>query len=1023
MSYGVDVFPIITTKKIDISTQRKIIKVDFCLNLPSDNRSRASYHSMGEMLHYYFFVLDDINRSLIPAFQDKSSRAEAIKRVKSGQIQQAGRAEISLSYIFENHTTSQYAVSDLSTDYNNEIRMSIEIPYNPGPEYENLNTEKLHLVAFAHTPVGPDFAPAPTVGGDSISYDLLLNRDSEDSLLSCPENIETFYVNDPTLYSNSAQNPGQGNLQPYFGPVHYHGEDNPGDNGYIGWMAGAPGHSMGPRLESRLIPNYKISSDLAIAKTFTPTAQSGEESSSNSGPLNPTSGLKSKLRHNNILKSADQILVEIEQYSKENCLKKPNIIDYGSQDTAFINMILDPMTDEGVPLEESHHGCVAGINFLDLVRHRSRLGYILDFHLRHGNHDLVSEYVYRSNVKNLSIFRKRITSRPLEINERQSKKYGKYDKNEQDTFIVSSSDITATATGLTDYTNQLKHRMYAAATTRGSIEEIELYSVESATSTRRRDSSSLIPGPRYSRQFIIRDKDLFHNVRYGNYTYDLDIILNDGVFHAINDMYQFASNTLKEYQEFIFRCKIPVSSVSVGHGSYDYRTREFSNQFKEDLKNQEDIDNAIETYSRLRMFLTGNKIKTKHHRMLKHSLNLNTSKLEDILEFEKILFETIIATRTILTAGVSISIDEVNHMEKTSVENKVSTEKNIITSRSNLGIYVKAFSEESILADYNQSNSDMQTEFSFTSYFRQISNNISLSPAIAAAGTLFVKPRKFFTIDPPKFSVSDGAIVSTGLTPQAAATKSKTRRPKSDLIKNFGKANELSSVRSYKLKNRVERSNIDLKIKYLLKSQELGYTGQAALPASYFPLATQRYFGGVTINLSKGGPVINTPGYSFLERALEFTDSELSEDIKKALCESVYTAKDKDHFLEESKRRIGSLLKVRSALNAFYDVLHNSMLMQNAVYARNVSNTNYSDLFNGAPSQVVTSPASRGDVYDEQSRELEIIVPGMQKKKLRDFKIDPTPLERGRRVVCVSCVESHSDNPATPVNNVVFLGV
>jgi len=104
-------------------------------------------------------------------------------------------------------------------------------------------------------------------------------------------------------------------------------------------------------------------------------------------------------------------------------------------------------------------------------------------------------------------------------------------------------------------------------------------------------------------------------------------------------------------------------------------------------------------------------------------------------------------------------------------------------------------------------------------------------------------------------------------------------------------------------------------------------------------------------------------------------------------------------------------------------VLHNSMLMQNAVYARNVSNTNYSDLFNGAPSQVVTSPASRGDVYDEQSRELEIIVPGMQKKKLRDFKIDPTPLERGRRVVCVSCVESHSDNPATPVNNVVFLGV
>ena len=397
--------------------------------------------------------------------------------------------------------------------------------------------------------------------------------------------------------------------------------------------------------------------------------------------------------------------------------------------------------------------------------------------------------------------------------------------------------------------------------------------------------------------------------------------------------------------------------------------------------------------------------------------------MEDILEFEKILLEMIAATHSILTAGIATSIKGVKNTEKTSIENTDSVEKNIIKSRTNLGIYVKAFSEQTVLVDYNQTNSDMKPEFNFDSYVNQISNNISLSPVSTKTAGLFVKPRKFFTIETPGFNISDGGMVATAPDLATAAAKVRTRRPKSDFVKNLGKVNEISSNKTYKLKSKIERSNIDLKIKYLLKSQKAGYTGESFMPAAYFPQATQKYFGGVTVNLSKGGSIINTGGYAFLERALEFTDSSLSEDIKKALCESVYTAKDKDHFLEESKRRIGSLLKVRSALDAFYDVLHNSMLMQGAVYARNVPNTNYSDLFNGAPSVLDKSHSTAIDVYDEQSRELEIIVPGLRKKKIRDFKIDPTPLSRGQRVLCVSCVESKSTLAATAVNNVVFLGV
>ena len=44
----------------------------------------------------------------------------------------------------------------------------------------------------------------------------------------------------------------------YTGPVHYHSQQNPGPNGYVGYMAGYPGMDMGPKLNSVLVPVTKI---------------------------------------------------------------------------------------------------------------------------------------------------------------------------------------------------------------------------------------------------------------------------------------------------------------------------------------------------------------------------------------------------------------------------------------------------------------------------------------------------------------------------------------------------------------------------------------------------------------------------------------------------------------------------------------------------------------------------------------------------------------------------------------------
>ena len=79
--------------------------------------------------------------------------------------------------------------------------------------------------------------------------DLLIQNQAGN--LSIPLFTSIFYISDPSSPADESK--------PYYGPVHYHGEENPADDGYIGWMAGhnQPG-AMGPKLNPRTIRNYKV---------------------------------------------------------------------------------------------------------------------------------------------------------------------------------------------------------------------------------------------------------------------------------------------------------------------------------------------------------------------------------------------------------------------------------------------------------------------------------------------------------------------------------------------------------------------------------------------------------------------------------------------------------------------------------------------------------------------------------------------------------------------------------------------
>jgi hypothetical protein len=1018
MSYGMEIFPIITTKKIDISTQRKIITVDFCLNIPFSRSTLSNYKEMSQLLNYYFFILDDRNVFLLSDLQRKDTRARVMQQIFRGNIAQQGRKAISLGHIMQNHITNDFAVSDLSNDYNNEIRMRTEIYYNPGVEYQRLRTNNLHLVAFAHTPVDADRAFAPGVGGDSISYDLLLTKNSGEAILSTPEFIDTFYINDPVSLANNSSVPGGTVLQPYFGAVHYHGPENPGRDGYIGWMAGAPGEDMGPKLEIRTIRNYKISSDLPLVSS---PNQPGMFASDSSGyELTPVSQLKSKLKYNNLLKTRDQLLADLSEHAKKNCLRKPNIVDYGTQDASFISLVNNPDTGEQSPLEDSHHGCIAGINFLDLVRYRSRLGYIMDFHYAKSNHQFVAEYIYRSRIRNLNITRYRTTNQPLEINERQSKKYGPYDKNEQATFIIESSDRDDMQV-FSSYVGKLKHRLKSATSNRGSIEEVELYTLSSLNNS---GQANPTPGPRYSRQFVIRDRDLFHNIRFGNYTYDVEITVEDGVHSSISLMHEVASNTLKEYGELVFRARIP--SNAQGPGNYDYLLREFSEEFKQDENNNLIISKSIDLYKKIILFLTGERVTSESQRTLSRNLELQSAKLEDILEFENILTTLVNSVKSILSAGISLPSDKLHNMEKTSVKNSTGLLTNAIKVKSPLGVYVEAFSEDTVLADYGLPNFNYSFESPILNYLSSINSRLLRSTSDQGQ-SLLLRPHRFITVSTPSIETTDGGMVQTGRTLAESKARHDDRKPMSNRTKNKSAISPLSTFTDYQFSPLVKKTNQSLKIKYLIKSQSTGQVGESSKPNSYFGPAIQRNFGGIVVGLSKGGITSFTGDYGIESRFLEYATPGLSSEIKKVLCESVYTAKDKEHFLEEAARRYRDLISVRNGLGAFYEAMHNSLLMKSLAYARNISSTNYSDVFENGEQTVTRPQSSLVDVYDEQVREIEVVLPGREKVKLQNLKIDPTPLVKTtqieKKVICVNYAPAGESTMATPINNVALLGV
>ena len=1045
--FSSSMLPIITTKKIHLSSKEKKVEVDFALNIPTTPQYRRMILSspIASMYYFYFMILDDSSAGLLQGLKDPNTRNYLISSLYRGQTSTIVRDKamkiVRFEEILQAHRTIEYGATDLSGDRNNEFRSSITIEYDPkAPEsfppvsirYEDLSTQNLHLVCFIDLDLTG--ARPPHAANNNINYDLLLTRDTDTGRLDVPKEISSYYINDP---SNSSQ------IVPYHGPVHYHGPNNPAPDGYIGWMAGHADGEMGSKLETVRTPNYKITSDLKVFEdqiTNSNTGQSTSGPSWSSDMLLPGSNLRTEVKHNNLIKHSSELIEGMHEHSANHLLRNPNIIDYESQNTAYINYATNPGNIESEPtlLGSSHHGFAISINFLDLVKYRSRLGYLLDFHYKNNNNKFVENCLTQSKIKDMAFFRYRVVNNPYEINERQSTIYSKYDENEYGTYIISSSDRDVFSDE--EVGGTFKHRLLEAETELGEIEEVEI--LQASPQGLPDGGRLMLPAPEFSRQFIVKDIDLFHNVNYGKYSYIVKIVLDDGIEKVITSLHAQNKSIISQYQKFLHNAEIPRKqreNREDDEGNYDYAALKFTESFRSKESNIRIVAKAILQYARMKEFLTGILHSDMGEEMenLARMLNLEAGNLHHLREFSHILQEMSNSIKSILSSGVDLSSkifpqNYPSYLESVTGGNLKSIE---ITSKTN--VLAKAIAKDTVVADFNPIPESSGPSGNFSTFLEALSRLSNGS---------FVMPSQFVAIDTMPYNALLGIGLVTGedksdvrrkrkrkrkyLSGPFAKRKAKAKKQSS----NRGKGNVLIKLKDYNIMSPIKKTNMNIKMEYLvnsqLKDEKDESPGQAKKPDSFYPYAAQRYFGGITLGLS-GGTVNLYRGYiPQIQEMLDFVQPGLSSEVKKSICDSVYKEDDRDFFIDEVERRYKDLVNLRAGLGVFYDYAHNLLLARELLSTSRRYNITFEDKFKDDVNPQTQQNLRKTNLFTKHGRALTVVSPkhgplavNVGKIRISDKAGNQYANQlKKKKVVCVK-MDSNSSTSAPAVNNVAFLEI
>jgi len=632
------VHPVLRTNRILLSqpNSRVIkIRVDYSLNL-----DRPLYHGVDEIASYLnspsgqresrivFLVVDRNNEDLIGDLADPTTaRRTLMNQVTDERFlrsnTRSGYQRVPLhSVLTQNMDRNNYTtVTEVQNSTQYEVHGQIEIEYkflhdgdeplskisvfddeyNPRDPV-SFNVSRLHLVGFIETPYlrhgDYDAQTTPqelmTIPLTEITYDLLLSDTSDQvtstALLRPPSKREIFYVNDNDPRFSEI------NLRPYSGPAHYHEE--PVD-GYVGWMAGHAAGAMGPKLDVRIVPNHKVTVDAPPwnSEPIRPSiGQLGVYEETGSSLQSMVKSFLSPEELNTSRFATEMLKASIAAATRNN---RSSFVEPWSRTHTWITK--DGNEDD--QNLDSSYNCIIGVKFLEILENHSPFGRLIS-HFKQiavqsiGQRNprlriaksMLKKFVDSSGILNLSIVRRRLDQRPYNNNDQDTKTYHDFEENQKNKIIVQTSDAQITGASV----------VFPARWDTAELEEVrvdfeQFVNLDQSESTQQRANaiertrqSSVADGIYATRSFLLRDYELFYNLDYGKYTYDIDLAILDGSKSIVKGFRQDLVAAKQKVEILLEVLSSPIVRDTSGRmitGIYDYHNRRFYN-VKPDLRQQ-----------------------------------------------------------------------------------------------------------------------------------------------------------------------------------------------------------------------------------------------------------------------------------------------------------------------------------------------------------------------------------------------------------------------------------------------------
>lgn len=1023
--------PSLTIKKVHISSRTSEIAIDYALRSTTDRTVLQSYIEspiIGSLM-IYFLILDDSTDFLVGELSAaSSSRVEQLTNIlhqsAHGLLDINGIAAVKLADVFRTQTTFEQTETDLNDANSNEIYNSIRINYNNQVPYSSLNTEKLHLVAFTSF----DFSDPERIvnwpSDSALSYELIMSADQRGHLRP-PEFRKVFFISEEQNleYLNSL---GFQRSQPYSGPVHYHGEENPAPDGYIGWMVGHPGQPMGPKLDVREIRNNKISSDILEVQNFEALSNGLDQEQS----LNQD--VREFLNSSPVAVDPRNLNRYINDKLRDQLRIKPSIVDYGSRGTAHIRVAPNSEIPPGEM--QDYCGYILGLDFLQILFNYCRYGSILEYHYNNRNFDFINTAIYNSNIIDIKILRKRISESPTQFTSVYTRAYEEFDKNEIKKNIISARDQSPNIL-LEDELSETSHknRLVKSMTSRGSIEEIEVLSLEPRPDGYF-DPVEITP---YSRQFFIKDADLFNNVVNGKYTYEVVLNVRDGSTKMLKLLQDRTSHAKNKIEKILIEASTPVRVDNNGAriGNYNYQTKEFTEEFRQREDFQEDLNYCYGVYNQIKRFLTGRIDPVQNESVLRY-FDMSATSLRMVTVLQEIFKELLSSIDQISNTFETLTLEEkTNTLEQDKVLSKSLDAQNIMHMKLNTGITFDAFSASTLLADYSaESLSPLASDsiIDYTNFSVSFQNSPFLnidtqSESLVALPNQFVQvsvetglvarrdeTENFFTSG---FNSTSGpTLASSGLQP-VSSTEERSMLKKS--------VNTVCSIDEYNSSSESLKKKIDIKIDTLKKKENEIFQLEKKSESMY-SFYSRGMSDGVTIKIGKVG--VEGFGEIIKDPVEDETVVEVNEHsaLEAALCDALEKSENEHDFLEEMNSTYGYLNLLGLELSRIYRLLHRSGDLQLNVNREILTQREiYLERQESLDNFFTRRLEIEEGCFKQHARKLEFVdTQGNQQPILsKNINISSPPNSTGRKVIIMRHGEAHTQASARPVNDVVIIEV